>query len=463
MILVGGHRFDLVLSLSLALILTSVAYGLLLLALSRSEPRRTATPGVADASADPFVVFVLPCLNEGRVIGQSLERLRTLDYANLHVVVVDDGSDDDTAAVVNTYADTNADTGRVTLLQRRLPEARRGKGEALNAALRYLRTCALLRDRNPADVIVCVVDADGRLEPHALNAVLPLFADPRLGAVQIGVRINNRQANLLARMQDIEFVLYTSVYQRGRRHFGSVGLGGNGQFVRLSALDSLGGAPWTDSLAEDLDLGIRLLVAGWDTEFCSATAVHQQGLTSVRRWLKQRTRWFQGHLQSWPLVPTILANLRGTRRIDLLYHVTSPFLLLVGSLLTVAFILWVLALGLAAATGQLTFSPWWMSSYLIAFGPALVFGTLYSRVERRASLGVLGVVGLVHLYTLYATLWYVAGWRATARILLGRSGWAKTERIDDDAESNGEANPTDANPTTEELPVVADPAREAMA
>src|SRR5699024_11249823 len=88
----------------------------------------------------------------------------------------------------------------------------------------------------------------------------------------------NRRSNQLARMQDIEVVFYTDVFQRVRRHLGSVVLGVNGQFVRYTALDSLGTKPWTQSLAEDLDLGIRLLLAGWDTEFCSTTAVHQQGL-----------------------------------------------------------------------------------------------------------------------------------------------------------------------------------------
>lgn len=433
MIMLAGQRFDLVLFLSLTLILSGVAYGILMLVLSRFEPSGS-TPVAGGRrkpdtrlAAHPYLVFVLPCLNEERVIGASLQRLMALDYPSMHVVVVDDGSDDDTAAVVRAHADP-----RITLLQRRLPNARKGKGEALNAAIRHIRSSLVIPDRNPADVVVCVVDADGRLDPHALDEVLPLFADQDLGAVQIGVRINNRHRNLLARMQDLEFVLYTQVFQRGKRHFGSVGLGGNGQFVRLSALDSLGPTPWSRNLAEDLDLGVRLLLGGWKTEFCSDAAVHQQGLTDLGRWLRQRARWFQGHLQCWPLVPWILQDLRGKRRADLLYHVTSPFLLLVGSLLTLAFGLWVLALGVAAVTGELKFSPWWISSYVIAFGPAMLFGLVYWKHERERGLRVLSTIAFLHLYPLYATLWYVAGWRAVFRIVLGRSGWTKTERTDDD-------------------------------
>jgi hypothetical protein len=61
-------------------------------------------------------------------------------------------------------------------------------------------------------------NSDGRLDPQAVEHVRPYFADPSIGAVQIGVRINNREQSRLARMQDMEFVIYTEVFQRGRRH-----------------------------------------------------------------------------------------------------------------------------------------------------------------------------------------------------------------------------------------------------
>src|SRR5699024_4408639 len=144
------------------------------------------------------------------------------------------------------------------------------------------------------------------------------------------------------------------------------------QFVRMTALNSVGEKPWSTSLTEDLDLGIRWMLEGWDTEFCSTTVVHQQGLVDMGRSTKQRTRWFQRHLQSWSLMPWVLGNLTGRRRLDLGYHITSPYLLLVGSLITVAFGLWIVNLGAAALTGTLVFSPWWISAYLVAFGPILL-------------------------------------------------------------------------------------------
>lgn len=427
MIHVLNHNIDLILIIALVLILGGVVYGLFLFVLSRFEPKPDKTPippGLMTNPKDRDLVFVIPCLNEEEVIGASLDRLTSLDHEKVHILVIDDGSDDDTAQIVLQNPDP-----RVKLLRRVLPNARQGKGEALNAAVNHIRNGALGTDFDPSSAIIVVVDADGRLEQHVLDVVLPNFNDPQLGGVQIGVRINNRDVNLLARMQDIEFVLYTRIFQRGRRHLGSVGLGGNGQFVRFTALNSLGVKPWTHSLAEDLDLGIRLMLAGWTTDFCSETSVHQQGLVDFKRWVKQRTRWFQGHLQSWELMPWVLGRLSGKRRLDLGYHITSPYLLLVASLFTIAFALWTVDLGIAMFTGTLTFSAWWISAYLVAFGPIMLYGTVYWQQERDSGINWLQAVLVFHLFALYSTLWYIAGWRAAFRMLAGRSGWAKTDRL----------------------------------
>ncbi len=434
MILLFNHQVDLVLILSLGLIGLGVCYGLVMLIMSRREPSRVHSGDFA-LSNPKTIVFVLPCLDEDRVLGASLDRLLELRHPRMHILVVDDGSTDDTAQIVFANADP-----RVNLLQRTLPNAQLGKGEALNAAFAHLLTGAVVSFDDPDDVLVCVVDADGRLESHTLEDVVPRFDDPMMGAIQIGVRINNRGKNLLARMQDFEFVLYTEIFQRGRRHLGSVGLGGNGQFVRLSALMSLGDSPWSRSLTEDLDLGVRLLMAGWKTDFCSTCSVHQQGLVSTSRWIKQRTRWFQGHLQSWPLVPAVARHTGGRRRADLLYHLTSPFLLLVASLLSVAFVLWSADLLVTLFLGTAKVSWWWLSAYLVAFGPSLIFGAVYARVENARGWSRLRYLVLPHVYVGYAFLWFVAGWRAVGRVLTGRGGWSKTDRSVEDVDAGPESD-----------------------
>jgi cellulose synthase/poly-beta-1,6-N-acetylglucosamine synthase-like glycosyltransferase len=406
-----------------------------MLAASRRDPRGprdgrktlpAAGPGqlLPRAGGDLFFVFMMPCLNEEKVILNSLQRLLSIPGDDFGVLVIDDGSDDRTVDVLSGVLGE-----RVWLLSRKPPQARQGKGEALNAAVRYLVGSAYLADRDPANVIVVVVDADGRLDPQSIEQVSPYFADPAIGAVQIGVRINNREQSRLARMQDMEFVIYTEVFQRGRRHLGSVGLGGNGQFMRLSAMMSLGPSPWTRSLTDDLDLGVRLIAAGWRNEYCPSVAVHQQGVVELRRLIRQRSRWFQGHLQSWKLIPLVLRRVPRRARADLLYHLSSPAVLLIASLLSASFV-FSLADSVARAAQGLNPLGWWVAStYALTFGPAIAFGFVYWLRERSNGVGLLRTAGFAHMYVCYSTMWYASGWWAVARTLRGRTGWAKTDRV----------------------------------
>src|SRR5438270_4682981 len=373
-----------------------------------------------------FFVFVLPCLNEEVVIGKSLERLLALASDDFAVLVVDDASSDDTARIVERY-----EGDRVWLLRRSLPDARKGKGAALNAAFSHLRARSL--PLPPDDVIVCVVDADGRLADNALMEVAPYFRDPKAGAVQIGVRMYNASSGLLPRLQDFEFVTYTEIFQRARQQLGSVGLGGNGQFTRLSALADLGERPWTSCLTEDLELGVRLRLAGWTNHFCPRTHVSQQAVTKFRALVRQRSRWFQGHLQCWRQIgPVLRSGLAPKTTFDLVFHLTGPALVLLVTPPMLAFAAGILALGvgvvvgaslhMATAHGGRLFVFW----YLLSFGLAPFYGFSYWLQARDTSLAK--SVGLAHLFSIYSYLWLFAGWRAVARILMGRRGWAKTAR-----------------------------------
>jgi cellulose synthase/poly-beta-1,6-N-acetylglucosamine synthase-like glycosyltransferase len=389
---------------------------------SAAEPASTETPVSVDPSGRMFI-FMLPCLNEERVVKASLDRLLGLPYRDFAVLVIDDASDDATAAIVGAVDDE-----RVHLVRREAPAAREGKGEALNAGIRHILRSGLLQDKDPADVIVCVLDADGRLEPEAPEAVAPMFDDPTVAGVQIGVRINNRFTNLLARMQDVEFVVYTELFQRGRRHFGSVGLGGNGQFMRLIALLEFGDAPWSRSLTEDLDLGVRLLTHGWRNDVCPSVFVHQQGVEDLPRLIRQRTRWFQGHLQSWTLIPRVLRGVPHRARPDLLYHLTSPFLLLIASLLTLSLIFAVAAVAVAGLRGYSPGLSWMAMAYLLVGAPAAVVGTVYRDVERDTRISLWQGILLGHVYVVYGLIWYVSGWWAVWRVIRRQRGWSKTAR-----------------------------------
>ncbi len=148
--------------------------------------------------------------------------------------------------------------------------------------------------------VVAIVDADGRLHPDAPPV---RRRAPRRRARSAGSRLwsgSTTGSRLLAWFQDIEFSIYGRLFQAGRNAVGTAGMGGNGQFNRLSALDRIADdrGPWRDRLTEDQDLGLRLIAAGWVGRQELRATVDQQGLSRLRALFRQRTRWSQGNLQA---------------------------------------------------------------------------------------------------------------------------------------------------------------------
>lgn len=372
-------------------------------------------------TADDFLwVFLVPALNEAVTIRDSVTRLLGVRVARRRIVVIDDGSDDATGDVLATI-----DHPDLVVISRRPPEARQGKAAALNYAYRQLDDHCQLDDGTSRDrVIVAIVDADGRLAADAPGHVAEHFATPTVGGVQSLVRIYNRERPL-AWMQDVEFGVYGHLFQNGRNRVGTAGMGGNGQFNRLSALDAVADetGPWRDRLTEDQDLGLRLIAHGWQGRQELRATVDQQGLPRLRPLLRQRTRWAQGNLQAIGLTGEVArAPVSVPARAELLFQLWAPVMQgIVGLSVVVAIVL--------AATGVAPFwagGPTWqlVVVYLLAFG-----GTMLGCVARGARLGerVAGIA-LGHLYSIYTWLIWPALLRATARQIARRRGWAKTAR-----------------------------------
>ena len=421
---------------ALAMIAVALAYAAVMLLISRGSPRRG---GATEDGSELLIVILMPCLNEAQVIGASVQRLISIPDSGMRIMVIDDGSEDATAEVVEAIRDP-----RVQVMRRVPPRARLGKGEALNDALALVRS--RWADRPASSVIIGVMDADGRLDPHAIAEARTAFSVSQVGAVQMGVRINNRFHSLLARMQDMEFVVFTEVFQRGRRRMGSVGMGGNAQFVRLSALNALGQRPWTRSLTEDFDLGIRLNATAWTNEFWPAASVHQQGVTSMRRLLRQRTRWFQGNLQALGLLRRVVRGQHGWARADTLWQILTPYMLLAGSLLTLSFLITLITAVVVTVLDWHQPWAWVIGAYVIAFGPGLIYGLIYWRIECHEGLGLLKTIGYAHLFVLYGLLPSLYGWRAVGRTVAGRTGWAKTAREAEPAEPAATTGPGGRQP-----------------
>lgn len=414
-------------AVALLLIAVGVAYFGVTMGLGWPLARPRRPPTHRRPRRNYHLYVMIPCLNEALVIGPTVGNL--VHQTDGRVVVIDDGSDDDTGKRAR-----KAGGDRVLVVRRELPVARQGKGAALNAGFRRVVEHAAGRGFDPSSVLICVMDADGRLSEGAIRQVLHLFDDPRVGGVQLPVRIRNRN-RLITVMQDLEFWTLSAVSQFGRIRTQTVSLGGNGQFTRLSALLGLEREPWSDSLTEDLDLALSLMTAGWNLTSTAHAYVDQQGVTSWRRLIRQRIRWYQGTI----MCSARLGELWRTPRLSnaavlevTLYLLVPTVLVLPWSLVFHVVLVDMIAhlghpppftLFGSSLAGRFALLAAW---YLVSFAPNIATGFMYARRHRQ--LGVGRAMLFSHLLIPYNYIAYLATWAALWRIATGRRGWAKTER-----------------------------------
>jgi 1,2-diacylglycerol 3-beta-glucosyltransferase len=385
----------------------------------RGQRAIAGAPVAPPDAADGWTwVFVVAALNEQITIADSVERLLALDLPRRQIIVVDDGSSDLTPEILAGFCDPH-----LHVVRRDLPNARKGKAQALNAA--YHRIGSLLPDVDRERVIVVVVDADGRIPASAPRFAAAHLADPEVGGVQALVRIYNR-TGFLTRMQDVEFSVFASVYQAGRNSAGTAGMGGNGQFNRLSALDAIveGDGPWRDRLTEDQDVGLRLLAAGWKSHQELRAIVEQQGVPRLRPLLRQRTRWAQGNLQAFGLLRAIwhAPFPRRARIGEALYLLMPLWQTIVGSALIAAITL--AALGLVPLIPSPQVIP---EVYVLGFSNAIL-GCLATRHESGWR-GWFRAIVVAHLYALYTWVLFPVLLRSIARQLGTRHDWSRTDRV----------------------------------
>jgi 1,2-diacylglycerol 3-beta-glucosyltransferase len=378
---------------------------------------------------DYLWVFVVPALNEEVTIADSVGRLAEVEVLNKVILVINDGSTDDTAQILSKLS-----VPELTVLERVPPLARQGKSEALNDAWRYLHREVLGSGRwagwSPGRVIVTIVDADGRLDRQA-GRVARQFVDARVGGVQTLVRIYNRHSGLTWG-QDLEFGVFGRVYQLGRAVWGTANMGGNGQFNRLSALDSVAEpgkddlvGPWRASrLTEDQDIGLRMIHRGWRGSQTSEVSIDQQGLNSLRLLYRQRTRWAQG---GWQVLDLFGATMRNPHlgliaRLDQLWYLLTPVVqswVGLSVVLSIAFFV----LGIAETSWTVTIA---VLFYLFTAGPGIV-SVLLAQGKRGIGQFIVDIL-LAHLYLIYSWLIYPVVYRALIRQMMGVNTWTKTQR-----------------------------------
>ncbi len=256
--------------------LLAVARALLLVFLAQRHARASRRRPRSTDFTPPASILV-PAYNESPVIEQAVRSLAASDYPQFEVIVVDDGSTDDTAAKVESL-----DLPNLRLVR----EVNLGKAAALNAGMRVARY----------DLVV-TVDADTVFEPQTLARVIEPLADERVGAVAGNTKVANRKG-LLGRWQHIEYVMG---FNLDRRMYDVLQCmptvpGAIGAF-RRSVLEEVGGFS-SSTLAEDTDVTIAIGRTGWHVAYAADARAYTEAPATLGALWRQRYRWSYGTMQA---------------------------------------------------------------------------------------------------------------------------------------------------------------------
>ena len=229
----------------------------------------------------PLVSILVPAYNEGAVIQGSIRSLLQLDYPRYEIIVIDDGSKDDTYRKALAFEGTHGGAS-VRVIRKK----NGGKSRALNTGIAAAN----------GEFVLCM-DGDSALHPMTLRRAVRHLADPRVAAVAGSVKVVNR-SNLLSSLQGLEYVEGLNMVRAAQGFFRLVNIipGPIGLF-RKSALDKVGGYDH-DTFAEDCDLTLKLLMEGWQIQYEPGSIAYTEAPEQLLDLLKQRYRWTRGILQA---------------------------------------------------------------------------------------------------------------------------------------------------------------------
>jgi cellulose synthase/poly-beta-1,6-N-acetylglucosamine synthase-like glycosyltransferase/peptidoglycan/xylan/chitin deacetylase (PgdA/CDA1 family) len=257
------------------LVFTRFGMMLLLSALHARRVRRKDFRWGPAPVTEPVSVLV-PAYNEAKCIENTVRSLMESEHP-VEVLVVDDGSSDGTARIVEDLRLPNVRVVR---------QHNAGKPAALNRGL-----------ANARHDIVVMMDGDTVFEPATVRELVQPFADPSVGAVAGNAKVGNRDS-LIGAWQHIEYVMG---FNLDRRMYDILGCmptipGAVGAF-RRSALERVGGMS-DDTLAEDTDITMALHRDGWRVVYAEKARAWTEAPESVQQLWSQRYRWSYGTMQA---------------------------------------------------------------------------------------------------------------------------------------------------------------------
>ncbi|MGB7553427.1 MAG: polysaccharide deacetylase family protein [Candidatus Korobacteraceae bacterium] len=235
-----------------------------------------------DPNYRPAVAVLVPAYNEATVIERTVRSVLDSDYKNLRVIVIDDGSTDATLEVTRAAFQEEIAAGKVTVLTK----LNSGKADALNFGLEQV-----------TEELFVGIDADTLVAPDAISKLVPHFSNPKVAAMAGNAKVGNR-VNLWTRWQALEYITSQNFERRALNTLNAVSVvpGAIGAW-RTAPVRAAGGYQH-DTVAEDADLTMALLQAGYWVNYEDRALAYTEAPTKASGLMRQRFRWSFGIMQS---------------------------------------------------------------------------------------------------------------------------------------------------------------------
>ena len=355
---------------------------------------------VPTTPATPLVTIIIPAYNEEKVIASTIESTLELVYPNKDIIVVDDGSKDNTLQIAKRYENEGVKV---------LHKENGGKATALNYALTFAK-----------GEIIAVLDADTLASRNSITEIVKIFESEKdIAAVAGNIKVRNK-VNWITWCQALEYVAGIQIARRAFDIFGAITIvpGALGSFRKSVLLES--GSYDKETLVEDFDTTVKILKSGMIVRGTTKSIAYTEAPNTIMDFYKQRKRWYRGNLQVLLKHRNALTN----PRFGFLQKLAFPYMLIAMIILPVTSFIVLGSAILAIIGGDYVF-------ILVSFGFFAVLQYLITALAVRID----GDDPKLILFAIFSNLGYkqlldyILLREAIAQLFKRKASWTRPKRI----------------------------------
>ena len=356
--------------------------------------------------SQPKVSILVPAFNEEKKIKFTIESLKKVDYQNMEIIIINDGSRDDTSKVASGCIRGDS---RFRFIDRK---NNLGKAASLNEGISHA-----------TGEFIATIDADSVIEKRMFHKVLPYFEDKTVGAVTVSVLVKNPKT-FLHKVFELEYIIGLSLFLKAFSLFDAVYVTpGPFSVYRRSVLQEIKGFD-PDSITEDLEIAYRIQKKHYRIENCLDAKVYTIVPPTFSNIYSQRKRWYSGGILTLKKHKDMILN---SKYGMFGYVIFTNYMLILLGLILFGTSLYLGASHVVENIGYYTYTgidiaQWWRNFHIdfLNLGRTAILGylsVLFTFVmltigliltRTNASKKKAGIIGYAFMFFLYQLFWTVA-------------------------------------------------------